>query len=165
MKKSPFLRSTIGGAEMWRKLFVASVLFALSFLSVGFCGTCSANQTYTISENELQTLQNHLTALEQNNETLKAILSESNEDLTIALDALMKSQNELATLKAQLQQAKSDAESAKNSLAIANQELAKASQSFKAYEKERDRTENRLRNQRNIWEVLCFVAVGVAVAR
>jgi chromosome segregation ATPase len=111
------------------------------------------------------TLQNHLDALEKNNETLKAILSESNEDLTIALDALMKSQNELATLKAQLQQAKNDAESAKNSLAIANQELAKASESFKQYEKERDKTENRLRNQRNIWEVLCLVAVGVAVAR
>jgi DNA repair ATPase RecN len=106
-----------------------------------------------------------LTALEANNETLKAILSESNEDLTIALDALMKSQNELATLKMQLQQAKSDAESAKNSLAIANQELQKASESFKIYEKERDKVEGRLRNQRNIWEVLCFVAIGVAVAR
>lgn len=150
---------------MWRKLFVSLALCALSYLSVGFCGTCYASPTYTISESELMTLQNHLTALEQNNETLKAILSESNEDLTIALDALMKSQNELATLKAQLQQSKNDAESAKNSLQIANDELQKASQSFKAYEKERDRTENRLRNQRNIWEVLCFVAVGVAVAR
>lgn len=150
---------------MWRKLFVSLVLFALSFLSVGFYGTCSANQTYTISESELTTLENHLTALEQNNETLRAILSESNEDLTIALDALMKSQNELATLKMQLHQAKNDAESAKNSLAIANEELAKASLSFKQYEIERDRTENRLRNQRNIWEVLCLVAVGVAVAR
>ena len=150
---------------MWRKLFVSLGLCALSFLSVGWHGICYANQTYTISETELTTLQNHLTALEKNNETLKAILSESNEDLTIALDALMKSQNELATLKAQLQQAKSDAESAKNSLAIANQELAKAAQSFKQYEKERDKVEGRLRNQRNIWEVLCFVAVGVAVAR
>jgi len=150
---------------MWKKLCVSLALCALACLSLGWHGICYANQTYTISETELTTLQNHLTALEQNNETLKAILSESNEDLTIALNALMKSQNELATLKAQLQQAKNDAESAKNSLAIANQELAKASQSFKAYEKERDKTENKLRNQRNIWEVLCLVAVGVAVAR
>ena len=150
---------------MWKKLCVSLALCALACLSLGWHGICYANQTYTISETELTTLQNHLTALEQNNETLKAILSESNEDLTIALDALTKSQNELATLKAQLQQAKNDAESAKNSLAIANQELAKASQSFKAYEKERDKTENKLRNQRNIWEVLCLVAVGVAVAR
>jgi hypothetical protein len=50
-------------------------------------------------------------------------------------------------------------------LQTANEELRKASQSFKQYEKERDKTENRLRNQRNIWEVLCFVAVGVAAAR
>ena len=150
---------------MWKKLFVSSVLFSLACLSLGWHGICYANQTYTISESELTQLSNHLTALEKNNETLKAILSESNEDLTIALDALMKSQNELATLKAQLQQAKSDAESAKASLQTANQELQKASESFKAYEKERDRTENRLRNQRNIWEALFFVACGVAVAR
>jgi chromosome segregation ATPase len=150
---------------MWRKLCVSLALCALACLSVGWHGICSANPTYTISETELMTLENHLTALEANNETLKAILSESNEDLTIALDALMKSQNELATLKAQLQQAKSDAESAKNSLAIANQELQKASQSFKAYEKERDKVEGRLRNQRNIWEFLCAVAVGVAVVK
>ena len=150
---------------MWKKLFVSLALCALSFLSVGWSGTCYANQTYTISETELTQLANHLTALEKNNETLKAILSESNEDLTTALDALMKSQNELATLKMQLQQAKSDAKSAKASLQIANEELQKASESFKAYEKERDRTANKLRNQRNIWEVLCLVAVGVAVAR
>lgn len=150
---------------MWKKLFVSLALCVLSFLSAGWHGICYANQTYTISETDLTQLQNHLTALEQNNETLKAILSESNEDLTIALDALMKSQNELATLKMQLQQAKSDAESAKASLQIANEELQKASQSFKAYEKERDKTESRLRNQRNIWEVLFFVACGVAAAK
>jgi len=152
---------------MWRitKKYIMPLLLValcLCFPSVGFC---SESQMYTISETELTTLQNHLDALEANNETLKAILSESNEDLTIALDALMKSQNELATLKMQLQQAKNDAESAKNSLAIANEELRKASQSFKAYEKERDKVEGRLRNQRNIWEVLCLVAVGVAITK
>jgi predicted nucleic acid-binding Zn-ribbon protein len=152
---------------MWTKTRLLNILLISAFLclSLPCVGICSENQTYTISETELTTLQNHLNALEQNNETLKAILSESNEDLTIALDALMKSQNELATLKAQLQQAKNDAESARNSLQIANEELAKAAQSFKAYEKERDKVEGRLRNQRNIWEVLCLVAVGVAVAR
>ncbi|MBQ5929247.1 MAG: hypothetical protein IIX02_00475 [Clostridia bacterium] len=147
---------------MWKKLCVLSAFCALACLSVGWHGTCYANQTYQISETELMALQNHLDALEKNNETLKAILSESNEDLTIALDALMKSQNELSTLKAQLQQAKNDAESAKASLKIANDELAKASESFKQYEKERDRTENRLRNQRNIWEAL--FAIGVIAA-
>lgn len=152
---------------MWRKTRLLSTLLMLAclFLFAPSRGICSESRTYQISEAELMTLESHLTALEQNNETLKAILSESNEDLTIALDALMKSQNELATLKMQLQQAKNDAESAKNSLAIANAELQKAAQSFKQYEKERDKVEGRLRNQRNIWEVLCLVAVGVAVAR
>ena len=150
---------------MWKKLCVSLVLCALACLSVGWHGTCYANQTYTISESELQTLQNHLTALEKNNETLKAILSESNEDLTIALDALMQSQEDLAKLKAELQIARQETQSARNSLQIANDELRKASQSFKQYEAARDKTENRLRNQRNIWEVLCLVAVGVAMAR
>ena len=151
---------------MWtiREKYI-SVLFFLSVLlwflpSVGGC-----SPTYQITEEELTALQNHLTVLETNNETLKNILSESNEDLTKALEALMKSQSELMMLKAELIQCKKDAQSARNSLKIANDELRKASEAFKAYEIERDRTENRLRNQRNIWEVLCFVAVGVAVAR
>ena len=150
---------------MWTKKNFINVLFLfLALLWFSPCvGGCSP--TYQITEEELTALQNHLTVLETNNETLKNILSESNEDLTKALEALMKSQSELMTLKAQLTQAKSDAESAKKSLEIANQELQKASQSFKAYEAERDKTENRLRNQRNIWEVLCCIAVGVAVAR
>ena len=152
---------------MWKKtMFLSALLIsAFLFLFAPSRGICSPSRTYQISESELTALENHLTALEANNETLKTILSESNEDLTIALDALMKSQNELATLKMQLQQAKSDAESANKSLKIANDELQKAAQSFKQYEKERDKIEGRLRNQRNIWEVLCFVAVGVAVAR
>lgn len=153
---------------MWTKKIKSLSIFAISAylcLSVQFVGICYSSPTYQITETELQTLENHLTALEQNNETLKMLLSESDESLTIALEKLMESQNELATLKAQLQKAKSDAESANQSLKIANQELQKASQSFKEYEKERDKVEGRLRNQRNIWEVLCFVAVGVAVAR
>ena len=150
---------------MWKKFFVSLVLCALACLSVGFCGICYANPTYTISESELTTLETHLAMLESNNETLKKILSESGEELTAALNALTESQKELTTLRNELIQCKADAQSARNSLQIANEELQKASQSFKAYEKERDKTENRLRNQRNIWEVLCFVAVGVAVAR
>lgn len=135
------------------------VLFSPSVCS------CSESRTYTISETELLTLQSHLDALEANNETLKSILSESGEELTQALNALTQSQAELTRLKAELIQCRSDAESARNSLQIANDELQKASESFKQYERERDKTENRLRNQRNIWEVLCLVAVGVAVAR
>ena len=152
---------------MWIKKNSINVCFLLAALFLLFpcVGGCSENPTYTISATELDALSNHLEILERNNATLKAILSESNGDLTKALEALMKSQSELMTLKAQLTQAKSDAESAKKSLEIANQELQKASQSFKEYEKERDKTENRLRTQRNIWEVLCAIAAGIAIAK
>ena len=151
---------------MWTRVKFISVLFLLSVLlwflpSVGGCSP----SLYQITEADLMTLENHLTQLEQNNNTLKEILTASDADLTIALDALTKSQAELLTLKTQLQQAKSDAESAKASLKIANEELQKAALSFKAYEAERDKTENRLRNQRNIWEFIAALAVGVAVAR
>ena len=152
---------------MWTK----KARFIILPLSLAFCllsafvGTCYANQTYTISEAELTTLENHLNELTTNNETLKTILTAQDGELTQALNLLMKSQSELATLKTQLQQAKNDAESARKSLATANAELKKAALYFKEYEAERDKTENRLRNQRNIWEVLCLLAVGVAVAR
>jgi septal ring factor EnvC (AmiA/AmiB activator) len=106
-----------------------------------------------------------LQTLEQHNETLKSILTAQGSELTEALNLLTKSQEELAKLKAELKACKNDLNLSQESLKIANDELQKASQSFKAYEKERDKTENRLRNQRNIWEVLCLVAVGVAVAR
>lgn len=152
---------------MWRKIKHLSTLLTLvaSFLLLPFVGTCSANQTYTISESDLTTLENHLNELTTNNETLKTILTAQDGELTQALNLLMKSQSELATLKTQLQQAKNDAESARKSLQTANAELKKAALYFKEYEAERDKTENRLRNQRNIWEVLCLVAVGVAVAK
>jgi chromosome segregation ATPase len=150
---------------MWRKLCVSLALCALACLSLGWHGTCYANQTYQISESELMTLETNLEMLEMHNATLKAILTTQDSELTEALNLLTKSQEELTKLRNELQIARSETQSAQESLKIANDELQKASQSFKQYEIERDKTENRLRNQRNIWEVLCFVAVGVAVAR
>ena len=152
---------------MWIKKNSINVCFLLAALFLLFpcVGGCSENPTYTISESELQALSNHLEILEKNNATLKAILSESNGDLTTALEALTKSQSELMTLKAQLTQAKNDAESAKKSLQTANEELKKAAQYFKECEEMHAKTENRLRNQRNVWEFLCALAVGYAVAK
>ena len=127
---------------MWTKTKLCAILL----ISVSLClflpcaGICSPNPTYQISESELTALEQHL-------------------------NALTKSQAELTKLKAELKQAKNDAESARKSLKTANEELRKAALSFKQYEAARDRTENRLRNQRTIWEVLFFVAAGVAVAR
>lgn len=148
---------------MWKRK-VTSLLLSVLLLLLPSIGFCSENR-YQISESELMQLQSHLNALEQNNEMLKSILSESDEGLTKALDALMMSQKELAELRKELLTCRSETESARESLRIANAELQKASESFKASEKERDRIEGRLRTQRNIWEVLCFIACGVAVAK
>lgn len=152
---------------MWTKTRLLNILLisACLFLFAPSVGICSESQTYTISETELQTLEQNLTTLEMHNETLKAILSTQGDELTEALNLLMKSQEELTKLRNELKACKNDLNLSQESLKIANDELAKASKSFKQYEAARDRTENRLRNQRNIWEVLCFVAVGVAAAR
>jgi len=152
---------------MWKtKVFCIMVFALLSlFLSWPSVGICSESRTYTISESELTTLSNHLNELERNNEILKAILSESGEELTAALNALTESQKELTMLRAELTQCKSDVQSANESLMRANQELQRASESFKASERERDKIEGRLRTQRNIWEALFAVAVGFAVAK
>lgn len=152
---------------MWTKTRLLNILLisACLFLFAPSRGICSQSQTYQISETELTTLEQNLETLEQHNEMLKAILTTQGDELTEALNLLTQSQEELAKLRNELQTARNETQSAQESLKIANDELAKAAQSFKQYERERDRTENRLRNQRNIWEVLCFVAVGVAVAR
>ena len=152
---------------VWTKISLSNILCILVFLFLCCLsvGTCYANPTYTISETELQTLEQNLTILEQHNEMLKAILTTQGDELTEALNLLTKSQEELMKLRNELKIARSETQSARISLETANLELAKAAQSFKELERERDKTENRLRNQRNIWEVLCFVAVGVAVAR
>lgn len=151
---------------MWRTknriIFVLAFCFCLLSASAGFC---SESRMYEISETELTTLQSHLDALESEHKMLMSILSESGEDLTIALDALMMSQKELEKLRAELLTCKTEAESARKSLQTATEELARASESFKQSEKEHDKIEGRLRTQRNIWEALFAVAVGVAVAR
>lgn len=148
-----------------RKLLSAfSVSFALLLLSSGL-GSCSESRTYQISEMELTQLEIHLQALKQNNETLKKILSASGLELTQALDELSKSQTELEKLMNELDQCKSDLSNASESLRIANANLQNASQSFKAFEREAEKTQGRLRTQRNIWETLFFIVAGVAAAR
>lgn len=152
---------------MWTKTKFCAMVFWLSALCLCLpsVGGCSPSQTYQISESELTTLENHLDALEANNETLKAILSESGEELTIALDALTKSNEELMRLKAELAQCKTEAESARQSLQTANDELRRASELFKASEREHAKNEGRLRTQRNVWEALFAVSLGFAIAR
>ena len=151
---------------MWktRKRTILSLAFCL-LAFVSCVGICSANQQYTISATQLEALQNHLNALEQNNSELLNLLNASEMDLTEASLSLNESRKELETLRAQLTALQAETKQLDESLRIANAELANARESFKKSEKEHDRIEGRLRTQRNIWEALFAVAVGVAVAR
>ena len=152
---------------MWKitkslKVFFISGVLCLLFSSVG---GCSEPRTYQISETQLLTLEEHLNALESNNEMLKSILSASDESLMIALDKLTESQNELTKLRTQLEKARLDAQNAKLSLETANQELKRAAESFKACEAEHSKTESRLRTQRNVWEIVACVLAGVVICQ
>ena len=159
---------------MWTRTRLCVLLF-ISFFSFAFspsAGGCSPSRMYQISEEELTTLQEHLSALEQNNAELMILLFESDSGLTIAAEELTRLRLELSEAKKRLEesqtslmQMRKDAEDARNSLRIANAELQSARESFRQSEKERDRIEGRLRTQRNVWEALFAVAVGVAVAR
>ena len=153
---------------MWkikRVLFITLLLAASLFLCWQSVGSCSENQQYTISATQLEALQNHLNALEQNNSELLNLLNASEMDLTEASLSLSESKKELETLRAQLTALQAETKQLDASLRTANEELQRARESFKKSEKEHDRIEGRLRTQRNIWEALFAVAVGVAVAR
>ncbi len=152
---------------MWRK----TRLYATAFLLLALClcwpcaGGCSASRTFEISESELQMLEQHLNALEANNNELLNLLAASTLDLNEASQSLSASKKELETLRAQLTALQAETKSLSESLKTANEELKRASESFKASERERDKIEGRLRTQRNIWEALFAVAVGVAIAK
>ena len=153
---------------MWkikRVLFITLLFSASLFLCCVSVGSCSENQQYTISATQLEALQNHLNALEQNNSELLNLLNASEMDLTEASLSLSESKKELETLRAQLTALQAETKQLDASLRTANEELQRARESFKKSEKEHDRIEGRLRTQRNIWEALFAVAVGVAVAR
>ena len=152
---------------MWTKISFSKACFIAGFLLLSLLcvGTCWANPTYTISESELQTLREHLTMLEQNNNELERLLTESGVDLTTASTALSESRKEIEKLQTQLRTLQEETKRLSASLETANRELQNARESFRQSEKERDKIEGRLRNQRNVWEVLCAIAVGVAVAR
>jgi len=128
--------------------------------SVGIC-----SPTYTVTADQLLTLERELNALRANNDELTRILNESDADLTQAREALQKSRADLETLKQRLTALSAEAVTVRESLQIANDELKLASESLKKSEQDRQRVEGRLRTQRNIWEALFFVACGVAICR
>jgi len=152
---------------LWRK----TRIYAMAFLLLALClcwpsvGGCSASRTFEISENELQMLEEHLTALMQNNNELERLLNESGLELTTASTALIESRTEISKLKNRLEKLQQETNQLSESLRIANNELQNARISFRESEKEHDRIEGRLRNQRNIWEIICVIVAGVAIAK
>ena len=153
---------------MWkikRVCFITLLLAASLFLFWQSVGSCSENPTYQISATQLEMLSNHLTALEKNNAELLSLLDASEMDLTEASKSLSESRKELTTLREQLTALQAETKRLDESLRTANAELQNARESFRKSEKERDKIEGRLRTQRNIWEALFAVAVGVAIAK
>ena len=159
------------------KIMCVSVLLSLGlFCSVQSVGFCS--ETYQITADQLETLQTNLTVLQENNEKLKTLLTESNQDLTIASEQsdslnnqivvldnqLTESQNQISALKQQLIALKQQTAVAQTSLQTANEELASASASFKTYQKQQEKIESQLKTQKNIWQVIAGLAIGYAVA-
>ena len=156
----------------------ASVLLSLglffSLQSVGFCA-----ETYTLTADQLQTLEVNLNQLQENNEMLKNLLNQSNQDLTMASEQsdelsnqiatldnqLMESQNQIEILKQQLLTLKQQTAAAQTSLQTANKELQSASESFKTYARQQEKIESQLRTQKNIWQVIGGIAVGYAVMK
>lgn len=140
-----------------------ALLLSALFLYWPCAGICS--QTYTVTADQLSTLEQELNALRANNDELTQILNESGMDLTQAREALEKSRADLEMLKQRLTALSAEAVTVRESLQIANDELRLASESLKKSEQDRQRAEGRLRTQRNIWEALFFVACGVAICR
>jgi chromosome segregation ATPase len=132
---------------------------ALSFFAVP--STCGAEATYTITENQLITLESNLSELEQNNETLLSLLNGSETDLKIAREQLNESAKEIEKLTAQLKALKAESERAQQSLEIANIELQNALTSVQQLE---DR-KRRIERQRNMWEVIAVILGGIAITR
>ena len=146
-----------------------SALFALLLLlpSVGFC-----SGTYSLTEEQLTTLESNLTMLQQNNQELMTLLAESESDLTAASSEsaelraqLAEVQSQLSALKQELTQARSESETVLQSLKTANDDLANASASFKKSEQEHAKTESALRTQKTLWQVVAIILGGVAIAK
>ena len=133
-------------------------------------GICSP--TYQVSEAQMLQLESILNGLEQDNERLQTLLSESKEELRMASSesetlkrALIEAQNHLTELQKQFQELRTESESARKSLEAANNELQMACESWKKSVKQHERTESRLRTQRNIWTVIACILGGVAATR
>ena len=113
-------------------------------------GTASASGVYTMTEAEMQALDNRLNKLNQISQTQQA----ESKRLT---DTLTKSQAELNLLKNQLT-------ISKEQLTQAQESLANANRSLQEYAAEEKRKRLKIKAQRNMWIGFTITAIIVAVA-
>lgn len=147
---------TMGHSEHGAVFFCLCCVFALP---TGYC-----SQTYTITQEQLTTLETNLIQLKKNNSELQNLLNKSNQELMTASKQseelnsqitklktqLMTSQTQIQTLTQQLQTLKTQSQQAQDSLTIASEELNKVSQSLKISEQE----QNKLKKQRLLWQII-----------
>ena len=130
-------------------LFLTFLLCFLAPVSVGFCSA-----RYEVTEEQLTTLETNLTALQQDNERLRALLIESQTELMQARTQLKESQAECQTLSTQLTQLKETSTKARESLQTVQDATTKARESFEKSEREHARTDERLRTQKTAWQIV-----------
>jgi chromosome segregation ATPase len=116
-----------------------------------------AEPTYTITETELNELQNNLTELKTINEALRTACSGQQIKAAELQVKLTKAEELSRTLQSQLTelQAKSTRQEAL---------LTQANESLKEYAREEKRTRLRIKAQRNVWETAAgLLLVGLAM--
>lgn len=123
-------------------------LCGLLLVSALFCWapTCSAAETYQVTEDQLTTLEQTFSQLKQKQIEQEALLT------------LQK--NQIETLKKQLMESQTAMNSSQDSLTALNISLTKANESFQKYVEEQEAEKNRLRQQRTIWTAVAALAAG-----
>ena len=124
-------------------LVLFSFLFALPY------GICSA-QTYQITEQELNQLDQNLIALSNLNNQLSNELLQSKQGLVVVRTELVKYQQDLLQTQKELVQLSNESKLAKQNLLQAQNSLLVANESLIRYDKEAKSDIRRLEWQRNI---------------
>lgn len=130
----------------------------LAFLSALLCwwllsspATCSASGTYTITEEELATLENNLARLSAINSQLQLESKTQKEQSVALLQQVSLLQNQLATLREQSQKQEAL--------------LTNANKLLEQYATEEKRTRLRIKAQRNGWLVATIITAAIAIAK
>lgn len=133
----------------WKR--TASVLLWLALLS----SPVSSQASYTITEEELATLEQSLTRLSEINQTSQAELTELKSELTISVD-------ELTEARKQSKEQRSELSALKEASMKQETLLQTANESLQASAKEAKRTERRLKRQRTIWMIVAGIFAAAA---